>query len=248
RQRAAHRRPAHSEPARQLHLRESRTRGQLPAEDELAQCVHGAARRRGRRCRGRRGGCARLPRFVWLCSVHGHLTRIVCNPRCGRVDNVRSVAGGGYFRPVAYSKEASRGRPARHCGNTTTQALARAACRRPAGGRSGRWRTAGRLAVADLPGPAETPPRKRVRELLAADRPVGPPGSYDALSARLVEQAGFDIVDMTGFGTTASLIGRPDVGLLSGAEMIDNATRIVSAVDVPVIADADTGYGNAING
>ena len=52
---------------------------------------------------------------------------------------------------------------------------------------------------------------------------------------------------MTGFGTTASLIGRPDVGLLSGAEMVDNARRIVSAVDVPVIADADTGYGNAIN-
>jgi 2-methylisocitrate lyase-like PEP mutase family enzyme len=52
---------------------------------------------------------------------------------------------------------------------------------------------------------------------------------------------------MTGFGTTASLIGRPDVGLLSGTEMADNAARIVAAVDVPVIADADTGYGNAIN-
>jgi 2-methylisocitrate lyase-like PEP mutase family enzyme len=73
------------------------------------------------------------------------------------------------------------------------------------------------------------------------------PGAYDALSARLIEQAGFDVVYMTGFGTTASLIGRPDVGLLSGAEMVDNARRIVSAVDVPVIADADTGYGNAIN-
>jgi carboxyvinyl-carboxyphosphonate phosphorylmutase len=73
------------------------------------------------------------------------------------------------------------------------------------------------------------------------------PGAYDALSARLVEMAGFDAVYMTGFGTTASLLGRPDVGLLSGAEMIDNARRIVGAVDVPVIADADTGYGNAIN-
>jgi len=52
---------------------------------------------------------------------------------------------------------------------------------------------------------------------------------------------------MTGFGTTASLIGRPDIGLLSGAEMVDNARRIVAGVDVPVIADADTGYGNAIN-
>ncbi|NIJ14271.1 carboxyvinyl-carboxyphosphonate phosphorylmutase [Saccharomonospora amisosensis] len=90
-------------------------------------------------------------------------------------------------------------------------------------------------------------PRARLRELLAAKRPLVAPGAYDALSARLVEQAGFDAVYMTGFGTTASLIGRPDVGLLSSAEMIDNAARIVSAVDVPVIADADTGFGNAIN-
>lgn len=90
-------------------------------------------------------------------------------------------------------------------------------------------------------------PRARLRELLAAPGPLVAPGAYDALSARLVEQAGFDVVYMTGFGTTASLIGRPDVGLLSAAEMVDNATRIVAAVDVPVIADADTGYGNAIN-
>ncbi|MHA6623362.1 isocitrate lyase/PEP mutase family protein [Pseudonocardia sp. DLS-67] len=93
-------------------------------------------------------------------------------------------------------------------------------------------------------GPA---PRARLRELLAGPGPVVAPGAYDALSARLVEQAGFGVVYMTGFGTTASLIGRPDVGLLGGAEMVDNARRIVAAVDVPVIADADTGYGNAIN-
>jgi 2,3-dimethylmalate lyase len=90
-------------------------------------------------------------------------------------------------------------------------------------------------------------PRSRLRELLAAPEPLVAPGAYDALSARLVEQAGFDVVYMTGFGTTASLIGRPDVGLLTGAEMVDNARRIAAAVDVPVIADADTGYGNAIN-
>jgi 2,3-dimethylmalate lyase len=89
-------------------------------------------------------------------------------------------------------------------------------------------------------------PRARLRELLAAG-PVVAPGAYDALTARLVEQAGFDVVYMTGFGTTASLIGRPDVGLLTGTEMVDNARRIAAAVDVPVIADADTGYGNAIN-
>src|SRR3954451_24686334 len=100
--------------------------------------------------------------------------------------------------------------------------------------------------VGDLlrSGPA---PRARLRELLAGPGPVVAPGAYDALSARLVEQAGFDAVYMTGFGTTASLIGRPDVGLLTGSEMVDNARRIAAAVDVPVVADADTGYGNALN-
>jgi 2,3-dimethylmalate lyase len=92
-----------------------------------------------------------------------------------------------------------------------------------------------------------TPARRRLRELLASGEPVVAPGSYDALSARLVEQAGFDVVYMTGFGSTASLAGRPDVGLLTGTEMADNVRRIVAAVDVPVIADADTGYGNAVN-
>ena len=100
--------------------------------------------------------------------------------------------------------------------------------------------------MGDLLGSGSAP-RARLRELLAAPEPLVAPGAYDALSARLVEQAGFDAVYMTGFGTTASLIGRPDVGLLSGAEMVDNARRIAAAVDVPVIADADTGYGNALN-
>ncbi|SDG70171.1 isocitrate lyase/PEP mutase family protein [Pseudonocardia oroxyli] len=89
--------------------------------------------------------------------------------------------------------------------------------------------------------------RRPLRDLLAGPAPLVAPGAYDALSARLVEQAGFDVVYMTGFGTTAGLTGRPDVGLLTGTEMADNARRIVAAVDVPVIADADTGYGNALN-
>lgn len=97
-----------------------------------------------------------------------------------------------------------------------------------------------------LPGPAVSH-RARLRALLSSPEPLVAPGAYDALSARLVEQAGFDAVYMTGFGTTASLLGRPDVGLLGGEEMVANARRIVAAVDVPVIADADTGYGNAIN-
>jgi 2,3-dimethylmalate lyase len=97
-------------------------------------------------------------------------------------------------------------------------------------------------------------------DLLAGDRPVPSlraridagetvlaPGCYDALGARLIEQAGFPAVYMTGFGSAASLLGRPDVGLMTMSEMVDNARRIVQAVDVPVIADADTGYGNPIN-
>jgi 2-methylisocitrate lyase-like PEP mutase family enzyme len=86
-----------------------------------------------------------------------------------------------------------------------------------------------------------------LRELLAAGDPVVVPGAYDALSARLIEQAGFRAVYMTGFGASASLLGRPDVGLLSFAEMVDHARRLVQAVDVPVIADADDGYGNDVN-
>ncbi len=78
-------------------------------------------------------------------------------------------------------------------------------------------------------------------------KPLVLPGCYDALGARLIEQAGFEGVYMTGFGTTASLLGRPDVGLLGLSEMVDNARRISAAVDVPVLADADTGYGNQIN-
>lgn len=92
-----------------------------------------------------------------------------------------------------------------------------------------------------------TNPPARLRELLARPQPLLVPGAYDALSARLVESAGFDAVYMTGFGTAASLLGRPDVGLLTLTEMAGNAARIAATVGVPVIADADTGYGNAIN-
>lgn len=88
---------------------------------------------------------------------------------------------------------------------------------------------------------------RQLRELLGGTGTVVAPGAYDALSARLIEEAGFQAVYMTGFGTAASLLGRPDIGLLSGSEMIDNARRIVGCVAIPVIADADTGYGNPIN-
>jgi carboxyvinyl-carboxyphosphonate phosphorylmutase len=88
---------------------------------------------------------------------------------------------------------------------------------------------------------------RRLRDLLASGELVVAPGVYDALGARLVEEVGFDAVYMTGFGTAASRLGRPDVGLLTMSEMVDNARSIVRATGLPVIADADTGYGNAIN-
>lgn len=89
--------------------------------------------------------------------------------------------------------------------------------------------------------------RPSLKSLLARAEPVLAPGAYDALSARLIEAAGFPAVYMTGFGTSASYLGRPDIGLMTMAEMVDQARRIVQAVGVPVIADADTGYGNPIN-
>lgn len=99
--------------------------------------------------------------------------------------------------------------------------------------------------MADL---LHTPARpRRLRELLSGSAPVLAPGAYDALSARLIEAAGFPCVYMTGFGTAASMLGRPDIGLVTGTEMVDNARRIAGAVAVPVVADADTGYGNPLN-
>ena len=87
----------------------------------------------------------------------------------------------------------------------------------------------------------------RLRALLDSGQTIVAPGAFDSLSARLVEEAGFPAVYMTGFGTSAALIGRPDVGLLTMTEMAGNAGRIAACVDIPVIADADTGYGNPLN-
>ncbi|HTT81439.1 MAG TPA: isocitrate lyase/PEP mutase family protein [Stellaceae bacterium] len=86
----------------------------------------------------------------------------------------------------------------------------------------------------------------RLRELLGRGGMVVAPGAYDCITARLIERAGFDAVYMTGAGTAATL-GYPDFGLLTMTEMAANAGRIAAAVGVPVIADADTGYGNELN-
>src|SRR3954470_11327432 len=86
-----------------------------------------------------------------------------------------------------------------------------------------------------------------LRAALRHGEPVLAPGAYDGLSARLVERAGSPAVYLTGCGASAALLGRPDVGLLSFAEMAGHARRLVQAVGVPVIADADDGYGNPLN-
>lgn len=73
------------------------------------------------------------------------------------------------------------------------------------------------------------------------------PGVFDALSARIAEQVGFSAMFQTGYGSSAALLGMPDFGLLNAGETLDNAKRIISSVDVPVLVDADTGYGNPLN-
>jgi 2-methylisocitrate lyase-like PEP mutase family enzyme len=87
---------------------------------------------------------------------------------------------------------------------------------------------------------------QRLRSLLRGDGMVIAPGAYDCITARLIEQAGFNAAYMTGAGTAATL-GYPDYGLITMSEMVENAGRIATAVGVPVIADADTGYGNELN-
>jgi len=85
-----------------------------------------------------------------------------------------------------------------------------------------------------------------LRERLAAPGLLVAPGAYDAIGARLIEQAGFPAVYMTGAGTSAAL-GYPDFGLLTMSEMVENAARMARSIAIPLIADADTGYGNELN-
>lgn len=92
-----------------------------------------------------------------------------------------------------------------------------------------------------------TPTRARVfRELLANARPVVSPGVFDAYSARLVESMGFSTAATTGAGLSNSLIGQPDIGVFSLRENVDACRHIARSVSIPIMADADTGYGNAI--
>jgi 2-methylisocitrate lyase-like PEP mutase family enzyme len=90
-------------------------------------------------------------------------------------------------------------------------------------------------------------PTTQLRQLLARPGALMAPGVADALNARLVQRHGFEAVYMTGAGTSAVRLGMPDVGLLTMTEMVDNAARIADAAALPVIADADNGYGGVLN-
>ncbi|MEW6639659.1 MAG: isocitrate lyase/PEP mutase family protein [Pseudomonadota bacterium] len=88
---------------------------------------------------------------------------------------------------------------------------------------------------------------RALKTLLGQGRIIQAPGAPDALTARLVQQAGFPAIYMTGFGATASRLGQPDLGLMSQTEMTTHARDMTRAVSIPVIADADTGYGGPAN-
>ena len=89
--------------------------------------------------------------------------------------------------------------------------------------------------------------RDQLQRLLNGDRLIVAPGAYDALSARLIEQAGFPAIYITGAGVASSRLGVPDIGLATMTEVLDTAKNVVAATSIPVICDADTGYGNALN-
>lgn len=91
------------------------------------------------------------------------------------------------------------------------------------------------------------PSANSVRQLLDQHGQLVMPGVYDALSAKIATRAGFEVVFITGYSLSATLLGEPDFGLLTQTEVVNAATRICSVTDTPVIVDADTGYGNAIN-
>ena len=88
---------------------------------------------------------------------------------------------------------------------------------------------------------------ERIRYLVKEKGVLVMPGVYDALSAKLAARAGFEVIFITGYSLSATLLGEPDFGLLTQTEMLAAAQRICGVVDPPVIVDADTGYGNAVN-
>ena len=88
---------------------------------------------------------------------------------------------------------------------------------------------------------------KNLKSMLKSKKPLVIPGVYDALGAKIAQKVGFDAMFQTGYGTSATLFGMPDYGFIGSTETVDNARRICRSVSVPVIIDADTGYGNALS-
>lgn len=86
-----------------------------------------------------------------------------------------------------------------------------------------------------------------LRDLLSNKKMIFAPACYDCLSAVIAQKVGFELVGMTGCGATGAVLGIPDIGLASMTEMVTNARNMASAIDIPVISDADTGYGNELN-
>lgn len=89
--------------------------------------------------------------------------------------------------------------------------------------------------------------RKRMRRLIAEPRAVLSPGAPNALTARIIEESGFEMAIFSGAGFANMEFGIPDLGLTTLTEVVQQVTRITDAVDIPIVADADTGYGNALN-
>lgn len=89
--------------------------------------------------------------------------------------------------------------------------------------------------------------RVKLRKLLEGHDILVAPGAHDALTAKIIEQAGFDAIYMTGYGQAASHLGQPDVGLLTMTEMLSRVNNMVNCVGIPVICDGDTGFGNLVN-
>ncbi|MFB4273714.1 MULTISPECIES: isocitrate lyase/phosphoenolpyruvate mutase family protein [unclassified Nonomuraea] len=87
----------------------------------------------------------------------------------------------------------------------------------------------------------------RLRELIGAPEILVAPGAYDGTGARLAQELGFRAIYLSGFQTSASVLGRPDVGYLTLTQMVARVAAFAEAVDLPLIADADTGYGNPLN-
>ena len=89
--------------------------------------------------------------------------------------------------------------------------------------------------------------RTRVHAVLEKHQAAVFPGVYDALSAKIAERAGFELAFVSGYAVSATYIGEPDIGLLTQTEIVERARRICRGVEIPIIVDADTGYGNALN-